>query len=841
MEYNYNSLRFGNNEETIFPEVIDYDFTSNNKVRGSADTSFTWKEVYINANYLLREVTASGSFEYTYLTGSISTGEVLITNPTQSYSGWMVTGSSAYHIGISGSYFSGLSEWAYPIVSNNAILLNATGSDVLVQMTGITISNMPEDRQYQAYVVARALSGSSSIKMYTTANTGGGIGLYYDTITSSWIPTEPTGTYTVGSTGYTEILYKFYTSNITGITLDSFNFVLEQPSGQSGPVIIDELHLDEVLIRNPYVDYFIPTGYIIQITPDLGWHSITDMFDSSSIRNPHIRTLGIYSVAAGNLNDNLDGSVTATVDATGFYDAMIPTFSKYYWRATAVSPNGELGKAGLPQRFSYIGSLLNSEFTVDEVQSDVFSLTKIVVGKKPIDSVVLINNQTNAEVTYPTQDSWRYVYNLQSDEITLAFKARANSGATSSTKYITLTNKTYSQISNAIWNVIDEHGLLVDLDRLPNESNIDFTNRIKDVFINPGSSNFYGLVNGATRELGLDKISQAVEIKIKNNGFNTTKSISADIEVTAYSLRIRTETYVKEETLLIDPVYSCVYINDFPKTIESIVLEDGTNLNKNDYKLVISEDESPSKYKILLDERKNLGQYVIVRYSYYDELMFSTYSNLASLINRLNTMVDPSGSTYLTCKLNKRLSGGEECLGLYKDSIIIPRGSAGYLEWSPIFINRISDRNYREYYTAAGKQYYESEYYKKILGLKNEIKIFWGNVECDRDYWGISSSVKNSLDHIPTVTDPVKHNYIVSVTGKLDKDQAWSRNYIGPSGETIQNRGISFSYFQPGVGYKNDLKPDIYVADTKSSQEKSSLPVSSVKNNNSYVYFTGQK
>jgi len=66
-----------------------------------------------------------------------------------------------------------------------------------------------------------------------------------------------------------------------------------------------------------------------------------------------------------------------------------------------------------------------------------------------------------------------------------------------------------------IWNVFDEFGLLVGLDRLPRETNKELKERILDVFKNPGNSTTKGLINSISRELGLKK--DEVNIELLNN------------------------------------------------------------------------------------------------------------------------------------------------------------------------------------------------------------------------------------------------------------------------------------------------------------------------------------
>lgn len=61
----------------------------------------------------------------------------------------------------------------------------------------------------------------------------------------------------------------------------------------------------------------------------------------------------------------------------------------------------------------------------------------------------------------------------------------------------------YELENHQIWNFIDEFGMLLDLKRLPLESNEHFKDRILDVFINPSNASKEGLMNGIARQLGI--------------------------------------------------------------------------------------------------------------------------------------------------------------------------------------------------------------------------------------------------------------------------------------------------------------------------------------------------
>ncbi|MFE4029154.1 hypothetical protein ACFX4N_23655 [Priestia sp. YIM B13551] len=68
----------------------------------------------------------------------------------------------------------------------------------------------------------------------------------------------------------------------------------------------------------------------------------------------------------------------------------------------------------------------------------------------------------------------------------------------------------YEYMLHQIWNVFDEFGMLLGIYRLPGERNEAFKNRILDVFKNPGGATKQGLINGISRELGI----QSDQVKI---------------------------------------------------------------------------------------------------------------------------------------------------------------------------------------------------------------------------------------------------------------------------------------------------------------------------------------
>lgn len=84
----------------------------------------------------------------------------------------------------------------------------------------------------------------------------------------------------------------------------------------------------------------------------------------------------------------------------------------------------------------------------------------------------------------------------------------------------------YSIEYHHVWNVFDEFGFLLGLNRLKLETNEQFKNRILDVFKNPGSNTHEGIKNGLARELGLSK--EEIEVFRLDESIYDRKLINSD-------------------------------------------------------------------------------------------------------------------------------------------------------------------------------------------------------------------------------------------------------------------------------------------------------------------------
>ena len=848
--------------EVSFPSIVNYNYPGNLSVRGIDNREFTWEEVYSDPEYNYDEATTNGLFNNSYVadnTPSNVTGVNYVTytstlTDSSTYTGWTLTGTSTVYIGISGMHassgqlvgFTG-NLTANPIEGNESIGLyvEPDSASNRPQVISDSITNTEggviPTNQHQVYGIAKAVYGASSLKAYVVGYITSTPVAYYDYTNNAWSSSEPTGSFALSSSGYTTIQYNFTAADYPGSTPTSFRLIVESYSTGSF-IVIDDFHIDAYLKQDPYSTYSLPTGYLLQITPDLGWHDKLELFDDIE-SNPHLRNLGIYTTAQGNLRDNLDNSVTAIVDQTDFDEVTSNTYKKYLWRALPVSSNGTIGEGGKPEAFKFIGTDLNDSFTIDSVDTSQTTLVKTIVGSKTERMTVYVNGDPDYPgMEYPTLSSWKLTYSLNTPKEIVTLKAKDKGGAFTSERYIELSSKLYTNNYQALWNVFDEHGLVADTQRLPKETNSAYAARIKDAYVNRGGAFFEGIVNGATRELGLNKITNALTISPYTEKGRAVHS-NIEVDVTAYSVRISSNETIHEETVFVDPVYGTVDLTYRPKDIPISALVDDKDLIPPAFIKIVEDENDLNFNRFLISYPQALGRFITVRYFFRHEVLFKEKNTLNALAEELNA-ISTMGKTLIKCSISPKLGGNESPLGLYLSSATLSVDRPTTVAWSPVYLNKMSDRGFREYFINNSITYRESKFYEYVKELQTNSRVFWGSVEADRDFWDAADSKDLSFDSIPTLFDPpisqfqsIKEN----ITYDIEPINAWGRNYSGYGNDTTVNVGITNNLFQPGVGRRQDLQPEIYT-DFKlvNTKEEFFGAIPSSRNNNNTGIFTGQ-
>lgn len=461
-------------------------------------------------------------------------------------------------------------------------------------------------------------------------------------------------------------------------------------------------------------------------------------------------------------------------------------------------------------------------------------------------SIVVDDISSYPNLIYLSPVDWKLTINVVNEKQVVKIYGKHEGGATTSVQYIELVNNLYTQEYQSLWNTFDEHGVLLDIKRLPQESNQDYKQRIESVYSNPAGSSFLGVANSSTRELGLVKISDALSLSIPKDKYNINLFTSVFVEFGSVYFRARTPEMIIREKLFVDPVYMTASLSKYAAELPiTATLENGIAIPISSIKFEINE-ENPSVCRIKIDYPQAKGKFVEIEYQYYEQIFYKNYPTLGDIEKTISSLTDHTGKKLLNCLSSHLLSGNEDCLGLFINSLVLAGDDVFSISWSPIKIRRVSDKFFREYFHVEGESYRNTKFYTYITELKSNSRTLWGSVQSDRDFWDAADGTSRSFDHIPTLMDPEIVSYKTLGTGdalvKIDASDAWARSYIGTSNELLVNAGLDTKLFQPGVAHTFDLTPGIQTFySRKISPEDLRLTVSPTRNNNNFVIFSGQK
>lgn len=798
-----------------FPPVSEYDYVTNPFFRGPSNRDFRWEEVSVENSYSFSEITLNGNLEENNLDFS-ETGFLKLTGSlvgSNTYDDWTLSGDGFWAIGNSGGYFSEFDKVVTPISDESSVIFWATGQDLRINNTvlyasseGVNNPNIQSQKRHQVFLNTYSISGDGYLNVYLEGYDGSLIN-YYDPYSGSWVETKPTGRFTLPANKYSFIKFDFIPSNFPGNNPANYRLVLEQTTGyQSSPVVVDDIHIDRYLKRDAFTDFLIPTGYFLEVTPDLGWHNSLDLFEDSD-NNPFLTSFGPFTSDNGGLKDNLDGTVQVTLSESQFKDVVTNSYSKYLWRAVPLSPNLVIGQGGTPVRFNYLGQILIKDFTLDEFEEDESNPIKVITGKRNERIKVLVNGEEHPNMEYPTSGTWRLTINLDVSEKTITICAKDSGGARSDPYYITLRLNFYKQLEASVWNTFDEYGLLMDIDRLPQENNVSYKERIKDVFLGGGSATYNGVVSASSRELGLDRYPEAITLIPEKTKFNLKRQSSFQLEVTSYSLRIRKTDMVRNEKKFVDPVYSCVILDKLIAGAPISVSLNGKDISESQIEVIdYGETNRPDLYKIFIKDKSVAGKVIDIKYNYFEELFFKDFPTIGDLVNKLNSL-DIHGNKLVKASVNYLLSGDEVSRGLYKVYLEFDETSDIDLSWSPIILNKISDPTFVSYHISEEKNPRKSKFYKYIQELKTNSRILWGAVQADRDFWDATLSNQEGLDSYIIPMDPKLSYYYTAysstpntgrtVINELSRDhlspEYWSDYISGSASITSNNLESTFT------------------------------------------------
>jgi hypothetical protein len=262
-------------------------------------------------------------------------------------------------------------------------------------------------------------------------------------------------------------------------------------------------------------------------------------------------------------------------------------------------------------------------------------------------------------------------------------------------------------------NYLDAHGTLLDLKRLPEESNFAYWKRLQSVIPLRASSTNEGLVHGITRELGLEekigiKISPVLEGEI-------WKAPSPKVEVTStslilYSSYTDSNTYTIDSTIDIFDHGSGYLVGDLVSEIQSseyFVAELGPNMTGSEksnglipntsHQTVVRELVPANKYWTFNNDDIVVGSVTFgekdIFYKEVTPAIATPHPTGLTLAWAISSPVVEDGDYYIDYNngiVTSKLSASGKGFCRYQH-----RSFPLYIKWSPVVVYSLRDTSYR--------------------------------------------------------------------------------------------------------------------------------------------------
>jgi hypothetical protein len=584
-----------------------------------------------------------------------------------------------------------------------------------------------------------------------------------------------------------------------------------------------QIDLDDIQ-SGAWITFTMPDMYMLQVTPDLGWNDELAMFGETNElpdHNPHLVSLGPFSIENGTLTDNEDNSVTVALDSANMQSAVIDGYDKYLWRAVPWA-DGNPGLGGVGQPFTYISSIDQLKFTVDEVIKETNKSIQTISGTKSTRVTITIEDDgSNPEVfVEQTETTWKVLFNIDRPRIIFRIVATDSGGTAVGYHKVDIEYDSFGQDDIHIWNVFDSFALMASLDRLPEETNSELKERIMDAFENRGAPHYSALIKGMNRELGLQRYDSAISI----TRTLTHNNRPAEDIVSVESNHVRMSVFspnmiIYDEIQRVNSYYNTLRTTKRINNIISITTSSDIEIAPATYS--VTEDTEGNE--ILFTDIKD--RIVKITYLYKEDIDYETYPKIGDVVAALNAVVNQSNLSIVDATIDTRLSGEELAKYIYKSintiNIDNPTTEIG---WSLIGLFAISNEEYKQSFADEANMYFDSDFFKFVMELKSKTNIEWGFVIADKDFWDSVDSEQYGRDSLPIVFDPKISHYVTAIPVKddsisFDPWESMRNNYYYDS-LLIKNVGYPQTVFRSGVGFKKDCAVSTEIVHVNAAEKR---------------------
>lgn len=410
-------------------------------------------------------------------------------------------------------------------------------------------------------------------------------------------------------------------------------------------------------------------------------------------------------------------------------------------------------------------------------------------------------NGVSSWISFPTSNSWQADVVLTPGDNVFTIQATDEASNKTESKEITITLKSYTPVVREVFNDTASHAMFQGLRRIPGEKNIYLHRRLSDAPYYPTGTDYDGMIEAISRDLGLTVHRQALSVTLNKDTYKNLLSSTATMEITASHILVDAdEIFAEDETHIVDPAYPGFYLTYEPRHEEDIEIytRDNTLVDPDEYEVVCY--TRLVKFK---NETYN-RQWVRARYNY--RVSVDKTGTLATIKSALEA-ITVNGSQLMTIEVDDATRTAD---GLNHRARLTISSTTEYIKWSYVQIYNLHDERFRDSLLNSNGAAYSTVLEAWAKNIAKRSKFSWKALVLDVDNWDPLYWRRNNA-RLPHLIDPYRGYW--KCDDPTDSTRYTSSDNAAYAGQCPIHPGKSLTYvgvkpeqWHSGIGNNNDME-----------------------------------
>lgn len=418
-------------------------------------------------------------------------------------------------------------------------------------------------------------------------------------------------------------------------------------------------------------------------------------------------------------------------------------------------------------------------------------------------------------ISYPTPTTWEADITIEPDVTDYNYRLVSADGVEYPWQTFAVADTAVKPYVASAKNTIDLWGARLDTERLPEESNVSYRERLLDVFVHRGGADHAGLLNAIARDLDLTYYDQALIVSAADSPVTGRRFDDVYFGISTKNVRVyHPDMYIHGEEIYVDPVTRVVTPSKPVAFGLQVTTPDGAKLDY-DY------DHDRNKLHIPMGSNKQ------VRLDYfYMHVVSRVGKTVQELANELEALESPAGDQLINVTVSASAASqtAEKLQRLPERKIPVRSLDAAGEEveglavrWTDLKIESVWDPELHESVRTWTGSLWNTSIDSAFVSLVDIARQTWGTAVADESIWGSNKIPFHGGQCIDCTYDAPLGFWENPVTG--DKYDSWqARTGLDPlTGDSLTYKGILKSDYQSGIGAGSNLKVSLFKPGTQAT------------------------